>query len=63
MENKLWEIFKVEHEYSAEVLARVLLLCELLVEKGYITEDEVATYLSDEEVANFIKESMETKGE
>lgn len=36
------EVFHYEHQCSTEILARVLLLCELLIEKGLITDAEVA---------------------
>ena len=40
------EVFHYEHQSSTEILARVLLLCELLVEKGVITDEEVAEKLA-----------------
>lgn len=49
------EVFHYEHQCSAEILARLLLLCELLVEKGIITDDEVQDKLSIVNVARMMQ--------
>ena len=51
------EVFNYEHRCSTEILARVLLLCELLIEKGLITDAEVAEKLSTPNVEEIISES------
>ena len=51
------EVFRYEHQCSTEILARVLLLCELLIEKGLITDAEVAEKLSTPNVEEVIAES------
>ena len=50
------EEFHYEHQSSTEILARVLLLCELLVEKGVITDAEVAEKLAVPNVAEIMTE-------
>ena len=50
------EVFHYEHQCSTEILARVLLLCELLVEKGVITDEEVAEKLAIPNVAEIMAE-------
>ena len=49
------EVFHYEHQCSTEILARLLLLCELLVEKGVITDDEVQNKLSVVNVARMMQ--------
>lgn len=49
------EVFHYEHQCSTEILARLLLLCELLVEKGVITDDEVQNKLSIVNVAQMMQ--------
>ena len=51
------EVFRYEHQCSTEILARVLLLCELLIEKGLITDAEVAEKLATPNVEEIIAES------
>ena len=51
------EVFHYEHQCSTEILARVLLLCELLIEKGLITDAEVAEKLSNPNVEEIMAES------
>ncbi len=50
------EAFHYEHQCSTEILARVLLLCELLIEKGLITDAEVAEKLAVPNVAEIMTE-------
>ena len=50
------EVFHYEHQCSTEILARVLLLCELLIEKGLITDVEVAEKLAAPNVAEIMTE-------
>ena len=50
------EAFHYEHQCSTEILARVLLLCELLIEKGLITDAEVAEKLATPNVAEIMVE-------
>ena len=50
------EVFHYEHQCSTEILARVALLCELLVEKGIITDEEVAEKLATPNVAEIMAE-------
>ena len=50
------EVFHYEHQCSTEILARVLLLCELLIEKGLITDVEVAEKLAAPNVAEIMNE-------
>lgn len=50
------EVFHYEHQCSTEILARVLLLCELLIEKGLITDAEVAEKLAAPNVAEIMNE-------
>ena len=48
------EAFHYEHQCSTGILARVLLLCELLIEKGLITDAEVAEKLAVPNVAEIM---------
>ena len=50
------EAFHYEHQCSTEILARVLSLCELLIEKGLITDAEVAEKLAVPNVAEIMTE-------
>ena len=50
------EVFHYEHRCSTEILARVLLLCELLIEKGLITDAEVAETLATPNVPKIMTE-------
>ena len=50
------EVFHYEHRCSTEILARALLLCELLIEKGLITDAEVAEKLATPNVAKIMTE-------
>ena len=51
------EVFHYEHQCSTEILARGLLLCELLIEKGLITDAEVAEKLANPNVEEIMAES------
>lgn len=55
IENYVKEVFHYEHQCSTEILARLLLLCELLVEKGVVTDDEVQDKLSIVNVARIMQ--------
>lgn len=50
------EVFHYEHQCSTEILARVLLLCELLIEKGLLTDMDVVRKLSPLNVAAMMNE-------
>lgn len=50
------EVFHYEHQCSTEILARVMLLCELLIEKGVITDKEVIDKLSILNIAEIMNE-------
>ena len=41
IEKYVLEVFHYEHQCSTEILARMMLLCELLIEKGVLTDEEV----------------------
>ena len=56
IEKYVLEVFHYEHQCSTEILARVLLLCELLIEKGLITDAEVAEKLATPNVAEIMAE-------
>lgn len=55
IETYVKEVFHYEHQCSTEILARLLLLCELLVEKGVITDGEVQNKLSIINVAQMMQ--------
>ena len=50
------EVFHYENQCSTEILTRVALLCELLIEKGLITDEEVAEKLATPNVAEIMAE-------
>lgn len=50
------EVFHYEHQCSTEILARVMLLCELLIEKGVLTDKEVIDKLSILNIAEIMNE-------
>lgn len=50
------EVFHYEHQCSTEILARVLLLCELLIEKGLLTDADVIRKLSSLNIATIMNE-------
>nr|DAG31323.1 MAG TPA: Nitrile hydratase alpha subunit [Caudoviricetes sp.] len=50
------EVFHYEHQCSTEILARVLLLCELLIEKGLLTDADVIRKLSPLNIATIMNE-------
>lgn len=50
------EVFHYEHDLSSTILARLLLLCELLVEKGILKDEDIQNKLSDLNVAIMMKQ-------
>lgn len=50
------EVFHYEHQCSTEILARMMLLCELLIEKGVLTDEEVMEKLSIVNIAEIMNE-------
>lgn len=64
MDNFLYEKIKKEvrenlrenTNMTIEVLARLFLLCELLIEKGILTDVEIEEALSDENLKNMMNE-------
>ena len=54
------EVFQYEHDMSTTILARLLLLCELLVDKGILKAEDIENKLSDINVAIMLKD---TEGE
>lgn len=54
--NYVKEVFLYEHEASTLILARLLLLCELLIEKGIINDYDVYKKLSNKNVLEMMKE-------
>lgn len=50
------EVFHYEHQCSTEILARVMLLCGLLVDKGLLTYKEVMEALSEKNIAKIMVE-------
>ena len=64
MDNFLYEKIKKEvrenlrenTNMTIEVLARLFLLCELLIEKGILTDAEIEEALSDENLKNMMNE-------
>ena len=56
IEKYVLEVFHYEHQCSTEILARMMLLCELLIEKDLITDAEVAEKLAAPNVAEIMAE-------
>lgn len=56
IEKYVLEVFHYEHQCSTEVLARMMLLCELLIEKGVLTDEEVMEKLSIVNIAEIMNE-------
>ena len=56
IEKYVLEVFHYEHQCSAEILARMMLLCELLIEKGVLTDEEVMEKLSMVNIAEIMNE-------
>ena len=56
MEKYVLEVFHYEHQCSTEILARIMLLCELLIEKGVLTDEEVMEKLSIVNIAEIMNE-------
>lgn len=50
------EVFHYEHQCSTEILARMMLLCELLVEKGLLTDYDIIEKLSIKNIAEIMNE-------
>lgn len=55
IEKYVKEVFHYEHDLSAVILARLLLLCELLIEKNILKEEDVMNKLSDVNVAEMLQ--------
>lgn len=56
IEKYILEVFHYEHQCSTEILARMMLLCELLIEKGILTDEEVMEKLSIVNIAEIMNE-------
>lgn len=56
IEKYVLEVFHYEHQCSTEILARMMLLCELLIEKGVLTDEEVMEKLSIVNIADIMNE-------
>ena len=56
IEKYVLEVFHYEHQCSTEILARIMLLCELLIEKGVLTDEEVIEKLSIVNIAEIMNE-------
>lgn len=56
IEKYVLEVFHYEHQCSTEILARMMLLCELLIEKGVLTDEEVIEKLSMVNIAEIMNE-------
>ena len=56
IEKYVLEVFHYEHQCSTEILARIMLLCELLIEKGIFTDEEVMEKLSVVNIAEIMNE-------
>lgn len=54
IEQYVLEVFHYEHQCSSEILARIMLLCELLIEKNIVTSEEVMDKLSIVNVAKMM---------
>lgn len=56
IEKYVLEVFHYEHQCSTEILARIMLLCELLIEKGVLIDEEVMEKLSVVNIAEIMNE-------
>ena len=56
IEKYVLEVFHYEHQCSTEILTRMMLLCELLIEKGVLTDEEVMEKLSMVNIAEIMNE-------
>lgn len=56
IEKYVLEVFHYEHQCSTEILARIMLLCELLIEKGVLTDEEVMEKLSIVNISEIMNE-------
>ena len=54
IEKYVLEVFHYEHQCSTEILARMMLLCELLIEKGVLADEEVMEKLSMVNIAEIM---------
>lgn len=52
------EVFNYEHDLSTVIYTRLMLLAELLIKKGLITEEEMMDALSEKNVAEMMNEVM-----
>ena len=56
IEKYVLEVFHYEHQCSTEILARIMLLCEIIIEKGVLTDEEVMGKLSIVNIAEIMNE-------
>ncbi|MGN0966316.1 MAG: hypothetical protein ACI4OP_01805 [Candidatus Coprovivens sp.] len=56
IEKYVLEVFHYEHQCSTEILARIMLLCELLIEKGIFTDKDIMEKLSIVNIAEIMNE-------
>ena len=56
IEKYVLEVFHYEHQCSTEILARMMLLCELLIEKGIFTDEDIMKKLSIVNIAEIMNE-------
>ena len=56
IEKYVIKVFHYENQCYTEILARMMLLCELLIEKGVLTDEEVMEKLSIVNIAEIMNE-------
>lgn len=56
IEKYVLEVFHYEHQCSTEILARIMLLCELLIEKGILTDEDIMKKISIVNIAEIMSE-------
>lgn len=56
IEKYVLEVFHYEHQCSTEILARIMLLCELLIEKGILTDEDIMEKLNMVNIAEIMNE-------
>lgn len=56
IEKYILEVFHYEHQCSTEILARMMLLCELLIEKDILTDKDIMEKLSIVNIAEIMNE-------
>lgn len=56
IEKYVLEVFHYEHQCSTEILARMMLLCELLIEKGILTDEDIMEKLSMVNITEIMNE-------